>query len=39
MIAKNVEHVAVTNGHGRSLGVTDQTQLASLWKCNEPIIH
>lgn len=38
MIAKSVEHVAVTSGHGRYFGATDQMQLASHKKCNEPII-
>ena len=37
MIAKNVEHVAVTSGHGRSLGVIVLTQQASQKKCNELI--
>jgi len=37
MIAKNAERVAVTSGHGRSFGVTDQTQLEFRKKCNETI--
>jgi hypothetical protein len=38
MIAKNVEPVAVLNGHGRSSNEIDQMQLAFLRKCNEQII-
>jgi len=37
MIAKNVEHVAVTNGHGRYFGVIVQMLLTFHNKCNELI--